>query len=124
VGGGGIRSINLLHELSDRWGYVRDGRAGKGGSGKQVGAQSHVSLDTHWSSVYTDVRTESCEFIIPYVVHWRIVVPAVIVVKNSRNNFRKGISVIGPIDFVMDQNRVRETMEVGGTVTKDDDYTS
>ncbi len=101
---------------------LREGWESGGGGGKQVGAQIHVLLDTHWSSVYTDVRMEGCEFIIPYAVHGRIDMPTVIVVKNFRNNFRKRISVIGPIDIVMDQNRVREKMEVGGTVTKDDDH--
>jgi hypothetical protein len=112
-----------MHELSDRWGYVRDVRAGRGGCGKQVEPQLHVLLDTHWSSVYMDVSTERCEIIIPYVVCWQTELPIVIVVKNYGNNFRKEISVIGSNDFAMDHNSVRETMEVGGTVTRDDDYT-
>jgi hypothetical protein len=95
----------------------------EGGGGKQVEIRVHVLLDTHWSSVCTDVSTERCESIIPYGVCWQIDLLIVIVVKNYGNNFRKGISVIGPNDFSMDHNSVRETMEVGGTVTRDDDYT-
>ncbi len=80
-------------------------------------------LDTNWSSVYTGVRTESCEYINPYAVHVLIRTPIVTTVKNFRNNFRK--SVIGPIETVMDQNRrVHETTEVGSTVTEDDDHTT
>jgi hypothetical protein len=122
-GGGAYGHTFLMQELPDRWGYVRGVRAGMGGGGKQVEIRVHVLLDTHWSSVCTDVSTERSEYIIPYGVCWQFDLWNVIVVKNYGNNFRKGISVIGPSDFSMDHNSVRETMEVGGTVTRDDDNT-
>jgi hypothetical protein len=65
---------------------------------------------------------ESFEYINPCAVHVLIGTPSVTAVKNFRNNFRK--SVIGPIETVMDQDRVREMTEVGGTVTEDDDHTT